>query len=60
MAQMITFKCKICGGNLTVSPGEYIAECEYCGTTMTIPNIDSERKARIRSVRNDQDLKRKI
>ncbi len=47
MAQMITFKCKICGGNLTVSPGEYIAECEYCGTTMTIPNIDSERKARM-------------
>ena len=34
---MSTFKCKLCGGELQINPGESVAVCEYCGTTQTLP-----------------------
>ncbi|MDR2389837.1 MAG: leucine-rich repeat protein [Tannerellaceae bacterium] len=37
------FKCKICGGNLEVSPEMTVGTCAYCGTTMTLPRLSGER-----------------
>ena len=39
------FKCKMCGGVLSVEPGMTVCECEYCGAVQTLPRLDSERKA---------------
>lgn len=33
----MVFKCKICGGELNISQGESVIECEYCGVKQTIP-----------------------
>ena len=37
-------KCKMCGGELNITEGSNICECEFCGTQQTIPNVDSEKK----------------
>lgn len=37
-------KCKMCGGDLTLTPGATVAECEYCGTLQTVPSSDNEKK----------------
>lgn len=34
---MAVFKCKMCGGDLIVTPGKGVCECEYCGSLQTIP-----------------------
>ena len=34
---MAIFKCKMCGGQLEVSEGMTVCECEYCGTQQTLP-----------------------
>ena len=34
---MSIFKCKMCGGALEVSEEMTVCECEFCGTTQTIP-----------------------
>lgn len=41
---MASFKCKMCGGDLLVHEGATVAECEYCGSRQTVPNVDSEKK----------------
>ena len=41
---MAIFKCKMCGGDLNISADDKIVECEYCGTTQTVPNADNEKK----------------
>ena len=41
---MATLKCKMCGGDLQISEGMTVAECEYCGTRQTVPNVDNEKK----------------
>ena len=41
---MAVIKCKMCGGNLNVTEGVSVAECEYCGTVQTVPNADNEKK----------------
>ena len=41
---MATIKCKMCGGDLNVTEGMTVAECEYCGTKQTVPNVDNEKK----------------
>ncbi len=41
---MAIFKCKMCGGDLNISDLSSVAECEYCGTTQTIPKADDEKK----------------
>ena len=37
-------KCKMCGGDLLLTEGSTIAECEYCGTQQTVPTMDNEKK----------------
>ncbi len=39
---MSIFKCKMCGGDLEISEGVTIAECEYCGTKQTVPKVMDE------------------
>ncbi|MCM1233760.1 MAG: TIR domain-containing protein [Ruminococcus flavefaciens] len=41
---MAVIKCKMCGGDLELTEGMTVAECEYCGTKQTVPNVDSEKK----------------
>lgn len=44
---MSTFKCKMCGGELHINPGESVAVCEYCGTTQTLPKLDDDRRVNL-------------
>ena len=41
---MVTLKCKMCGGDLELTPDVTVAECPYCGTKQTVPNADNEKK----------------
>ncbi|MBQ9148560.1 MAG: TIR domain-containing protein [Oscillospiraceae bacterium] len=41
---MAILKCKMCGGDLVVAEGLSVAQCEYCGTTQTVPGTDNEKK----------------
>ena len=41
---MAVIKCKMCGGDLNLIPGESVAECEYCGSRQTVPAADNEKK----------------
>lgn len=40
-------KCKMCGGDIDVNGDITIGTCLYCGSTMTLPRIDNEKKARL-------------
>ena len=44
---MSIFKCKMCGGELHINPGESVAVCEYCGTTQTLPKLDDDRRVNL-------------
>ena len=37
-------KCKMCGGDLVLTEGQSVAECEYCGSMQTVPSADNEKK----------------
>lgn len=39
---MAILKCKMCGGELNIQDGMTVAECEYCGTTQTLPKLVSD------------------
>ena len=41
---MAVIKCKMCGGDLDISEGLSVCECEYCGTKQTVPTVDDEKK----------------
>ena len=34
---MAIIKCKMCGGDLNLTEGVSIAECEWCGSVQTVP-----------------------
>ena len=40
---MITLKCKMCGGDLTIEENVTVCECEYCGSKQTVPTVDDEK-----------------
>ena len=42
---MITFKCKMCGGDLEFEQGATVVECPYCGSKQTLPKLDNDRRA---------------
>lgn len=44
---MAVFKCKMCGGDLNITEADKVVECEYCGTTQTVPSADKEKKMTI-------------
>ena len=39
---MAVFKCKMCGGDLEVTEGMKVIECDFCGTTQTVPTAKDE------------------
>lgn len=39
---MAVLKCKMCGGSLEVHEGTTVLECEYCGSTQTLPSVTDE------------------
>ena len=41
---MAFFRCKMCGGDLAITEGMTVCECEYCGSRQTVPSMDSEKK----------------
>ncbi len=40
-------KCKMCGGDISVNADMSVGTCQYCGSTMTLPRIDTDKKARL-------------
>ncbi len=44
---MAVLKCKMCGGDLVVSGGMTVVECDFCGTAQTIPAADNEKKTNL-------------
>ena len=50
---MAILKCKMCGGDLSVTEGMKIVECDFCGTTQTVPNADDEKKTNLLTEQTD-------
>lgn len=42
---MAVIKCKMCGGDMELSPDKTLGTCEYCGSTMTMPKVDDDQRA---------------
>ena len=52
----MTFKCKMCGGDIEPIKGTNTGKCLYCKSTMTLPNIDNERILNLYNRANDLRL----
>ena len=37
-------KCKMCGGDIQFQQGDTVGQCEYCGSSSTIPVVDEEQR----------------
>lgn len=42
---MAIIKCKMCGGDIELSPDKTFGTCDSCGSTMTFPKVDDEQRA---------------
>lgn len=40
-------KCKMCGGDIEVNKDMTVGTCLYCGSIITLPRIDTDKKARM-------------
>jgi len=49
-------KCKMCGGDIEVGQDMTVGKCLFCGSTMTLPRIDSDKKARLFNRANEYRL----
>ncbi len=49
-------KCKMCGGDIEVNQDMSVGTCMFCGSTMTLPRIDNEKKARLFNRANEYRL----
>ena len=49
-------KCKMCGGDIEVSQDMTVGKCLFCGSTMTLPRIDNDKKARLFNRANEYRL----
>ena len=54
---MALFRCKMCGGNLEVKDGQTVVTCDFCGSTQTVPNADSEKKINLFNRANNLRIK---
>lgn len=52
----MTFKCKMCGGDIEPIKGTNTGKCLYCKSVMTLPNIDNERILNLYNRANDLRL----
>ena len=53
---MAIIKCKMCGGDLTLTQGSNLTVCQYCGSQQTVPTIDDDKKARLYNRANQYRL----
>ena len=54
-------KCKMCGGDIIVEDANStVGKCRYCGSTMTLPRIETEKKARLFNRANEYRLNNDI
>ncbi len=44
---MAVLKCKMCGAALTVGDNDKFAQCRYCDSMQTLPNLDNELKIKL-------------
>ena len=44
---MAVLKCKMCGGTMEILEGTTVAQCEYCDTKQTVPNLNDDHKANL-------------
>ena len=44
---MAILNCKMCGGELNITAGMTVCECEYCGSKQTVPSINDEKKTKL-------------
>ena len=42
---MAVIKCKMCGGDMEISADKTFGTCEYCGSTMTLPQVSDDQRA---------------
>lgn len=42
---MAIIRCKMCGGEIELSADKTFGTCDYCGSTMTFPKVDSDQRA---------------
>ena len=42
---MAIIKCKMCGGDIELSPDKTFGTCDYCGSVMTLPKVDDDQRA---------------
>ena len=40
-------KCKICGGDLEALPGITVGTCDSCGSRVTLPSLDDDKRANL-------------
>lgn len=40
-------KCKMCGGDIELSADKTYGTCDYCGSTMTFPKVDDDRRVNL-------------
>ena len=52
----MVIKCKMCGGDIEATADMTIGQCRYCGSTMTLPRIESDKKARLFNRANEYRL----
>ena len=50
---MRVFKCKMCGGNISVTSVQSYCSCDFCGTNMTIPKAVDDRILNLFNRAND-------
>ena len=50
---MVVFKCKMCGGDIEPIKGKRVAQCEYCGSKMTLPDPNDEKIVNLYNRAND-------
>ena len=50
---MAILNCKMCGGELNITSGTSVCECEYCGSKQTVPSVDDEKKVKLYARAND-------
>ena len=52
----MVLKCKMCGGDIEVNADMTVGTCLFCGSTMTLPKIENDKKARLFNRANDYRL----
>ena len=52
--------CPYCGANLKILPGQKHAECEYCGSSVVISDVESESQKESESLKESESPKDRL